>query len=144
MSYENSSTQTAAAVADDSLAFGRDGERLMAHAQSPGTPVYLVMFGTRRHVPDETTYFNLFANWDGIIIDPDLGSIPEGPPLTSGALLMRATGTAPVYLLTNGLKHWVTSQEAMTRYAFDYDKVQEWLPIAVDSIPSGPDINWPQ
>jgi hypothetical protein len=107
--------------------------------------VYLIMDGGyRRLIPNPPTYNNLFRSWNGIISDIGVGLIPELPPLSNLAVLVRAAGTAPVYLVSNGRKCWVTSKEAMDRYDFASNKIVELSPAVVDAIPNGPNINWPQ
>lgn len=77
------------------------------------------------------------ALWDALI-----NRIPDGPAMTSGALLIRADGTNGVYLLTNGLKHLIASPAVMTYCSFDWTKVKQ-LPLVVrDAIPDGPVINY--
>src|SRR5262245_24593851 len=76
--------------------------------KSPNAPaIYLIdPDGYRRWIPDPDTYNNLFRDWNGIVVDIDVVSIPEGAPLTSGAVLARPSNAAPVYLVSNGQKRW--------------------------------------
>ena len=117
-----------------------EGKRLVPHAQTPGTPVCLVLFGLRRHIPDEPTYFSLWSSWDGIIIDPHLTSIPEGPPLSADAHLARAVDEKPVYLVTNGMKYWITSPAIFDKYGFDWNLIRVVRSSELNAIPSGQDI----
>lgn len=106
-------------------------------------PVYLILEGTRRHIPNPATYDNLFIDWSGIYIAVDLDQIPEGDPLSDGAILAQAAPRpgeefpAPVHLITNG-KKWFAAQPK--RYHFDPRKARLVPPVVMDLIPSGPDL----
>jgi hypothetical protein len=114
------------------------GQRLMAPGQSA---IYIVdPNGYLRHIPDPATYNNLFRDWNGVIIDVNLIDIAQGPPLTPGAVLALGSGTSPVYLVTNGVKDWITSPAAMDKYYFNWGRVLTVPDVLVDFIPNG--INW--
>ncbi len=106
-------------------------------------PVYLVVNGFRRWVPNPDTYNNLFKSGATIIQDPHAGVVSEGPALTSGAILAKADGRDPIYLLTNGVKMWIPSPAIFDRYQFDWGKVKTLSTVVIDSIPNGPDIEGP-
>ena len=102
--------------------------------------IYLIdPSGARRWVPDPTTYNNLFRDWNGVVVHIDINEIFEGTALTSGAILGRATNAAPVYLISNGVKRWITSPAVMDKYYFNWNRIYVMPPSAIDSIPSGPD-----
>ena len=107
--------------------------------KSPNAPqVYLIdPDGYRRWIPNPPTYNNLFRDWNGIITDIDTNEISEASPLTDGAVLARGIGTAPVYLVSNGMKRWITSPTAMDKYYFNWNTVVQIPSILVDSIPTG-------
>ena len=108
----------------------------------PNAPaIYLIDQGYRRWIPDPPTYDNLFRNWDGVVVDIDIIEIPEATPLSHGASLARAAGTAPVHLVSNGQKRWVTSPAVMDKYWFAWNKVVEVPASLIDSIPSGSPIS---
>ncbi len=101
--------------------------------------VYLIdPRGFRRWIPDPTTYNNLFRDWAGIVIDIDINEIPEASPLTSTAVLVKSN-TAPVYLVSNGMRRWITSPEVMDKYTFAWERILTLPPSVVDSIRRGPD-----
>jgi hypothetical protein len=109
--------------------------------KSPAAPaIYLVLDGFRRWIPDPDTYNNLFRDWNGVIVDIDIDSVPEGSSLTSGAVLARPIGMAPVYLVSNSAKRWVTSPAAMDKYYFAWNRIIEVPHVLLDSIPEGPPI----
>jgi hypothetical protein len=100
-------------------------------------PIYLIdPEGYRRWIPDPTTYNNLFRDWNGVVVALDVASIPERPALSHGAVLVRGDGQAPVYLVSNGVKRWITSPAAMDKYYFSWDRIQVLPPVVVDSIPT--------
>src|ERR1700732_1131 len=75
-----------------------------------GPQVYLIdPEGYRRWIPNPTTYNHLFRDWNGIITDINTIEIAEAAPLTDGAVLAVGAGTGPVYLVSNGMKRWITS-----------------------------------
>lgn len=57
-----------------------------------------------------------------------------GPALSNGAYLLRGSG-APVYLVTNGKKHWITSPATMARFKFSWGKIRVKSNYIVKSIP---------
>ena len=109
--------------------------------QLPGAPqVYLVLNGFRCWVPDPATFTNLFVSGATIIPDINIGVVAEGQPLTSGAVLAQASGSAPVYLVSNGVKSWIPTPAIFSRYQFNASKIQVVAPILINSIPNGPDV----
>jgi hypothetical protein len=104
-------------------------------------PVYLILDGYRRWIPDPDTYNNLFRDWNGIIVDINIGDISEGSQLAYGAVLARPAGAAPVYLVSNSIKRWITSPAAMDKYYFAWDRIVVVPHILLDSIPEGPSIS---
>jgi hypothetical protein len=70
----------------------------------PNGTVYLILDGTRRHIPNPDTYNNLFRDWSGIIIDIDIDDVNQGSALTIGAVLARPINGSSVYLVSNGVK----------------------------------------
>jgi len=104
---------------------------------------FLVLDGTRRHIPDPPTFISLFGT-SGVDEVLDIDSIPKADhpldSLTPGAVLVRAEGTDPIYLVSNGVKRHITSPEAINKYHFHGSGVP--LPsVAVNSIPVGDPIN---
>ena len=108
----------------------------------PNRPeIYLIDRGFRRWIPDPGTYNNLFRDWNGIVVDIDIDDIPLGPAITSGAVLVRAAGTAPVYLVDQGVKRWIVSPAIMDQYYFAWNRVYVLPAGSVDPIPVGPNID---
>jgi hypothetical protein len=105
------------------------------------TAIYLVdPEGYRRWIPDPSTYNSLFVDWNGIVIDIDVAEIPLAPSITVGAVLARPAGMAPVYLVSNGVKRWVTLPTVMDKYHFAWNHVVNVPHVLLDFIPTGP--NW--
>lgn len=112
-----------------------DGERVMA---TNSAPVYLILHGHLRWIPNPTTYTNLFASWDGIIVSDYLvDNVPGGPALTNGAVLAKGSGS-PVYLVTNGQKLWIPNPETFNKFGFSWDKIVTVPDVVIDFIPTGP------
>lgn len=104
--------------------------------QNPGEKaVYLVIDGVRHHVPDELTYFNLWANWAGL--QPGGAVIDIGAPLVSGSYLARERETGMVYLVGR-TKRWIPNERILDQYAFDRSRIRT---VNRASLPErGPDI----
>jgi hypothetical protein len=101
-------------------------------------PIYLIdPEGYRRWIPNPATYENLFRDWNGVVPVLDVTSVPERAALSSGAVLVRGEGTAPVYLVSNGMKRWITSPATMDKYYFAWNKIHVLPPVVVDSIRTG-------
>ena len=96
--------------------------------------------GYRRWIPNPATYNNLFRNWDGVVTDIDIGEIAMSAPLSNGAILARAASTAPVFLVSNGIKRWITSPPVMDKYYFNWNRIYVVPDVLVNFIPAGP--NW--
>lgn len=110
--------------------------------KGPASPaIYVVIDGYRRWIPDPATYNNLFRDWNGVIVVSNLPDIAEAEPLTSGAVLARPAGMAPVYLVSNGVKRWITAPSVMDKYYFNWSRVQNLPPNVVNSIPTGSTIS---
>jgi hypothetical protein len=134
---------TGAATAGSAVHFLRPRPDLAGlRVQSPNTaPIYLIdPEGYRRWIPNPATYDSLFRNWNGVAVDLGTNLIASRPALDDGAFLARAPGTAPVYLVSNGVKRWVVSPATMDKYWFDWSKVRDVPAPALNSIPTGP--NW--
>lgn len=102
--------------------------------------VYLIdPDGFLRWIPNPPTYNNLFRDWNGIIVDIDVNEIAQGVPLSDGAVLAKGA-TAPVYLVSNGEKRWITSPAAMDKYYFNWRTIVVMPQVLLDSIPTGN--NW--
>jgi hypothetical protein len=115
------------------------GKRIEA---AGGTAIYLVDDdGTKRYVPDVTTYNNLFRDWSGIQT-LDVSTIRSGPDLTIGAYLAASSNAAgtPIYLVTNGQKRHITSGAVMDKFYLNGNAVQTVPQTTLDSLPNGPDL----
>jgi hypothetical protein len=111
----------------------------VVRGRTSGVATYLVNQGTRHLIPDELTFNNLFTNWGIIITYDDLAFIDKGPDLTSGAVLVRGNGVA-TWLITNGQKMPINSEEIMSRYHFDYQKIAYVPQVLLDAATVGPPV----
>jgi hypothetical protein len=108
----------------------------------PNRPeIYLIdPDGYRRWIPNPETYNNLFRDWNGVVTDINIDQIALGSQLTYGAVLARAVNSAPVYIVSNGMKRWITSPAVMDKYHFNWSRVYVVPHVLVDFIPHG--ANW--
>ena len=104
--------------------------------------IYLVLFGLRRWIIDPDDYNHLFRDWGGVLRFPktsDLDAIiPESESLTPGVRLAKGQGSAPIYLITDTVRMWVTSPAVMDKYWFSWDQVVVVPDVVIGSIPLGP------
>ena len=113
---------------------------------SDTTPVYLVLFGQKCHVPSPQTATNLFgSSWGSFVksvSQSTFNTVPTGQSLTAGSCLVQATGQAQIYLYTWGSKYWITSMGVMTTYHFNSGNLISGLnPQLVEAMPQGSNIS---
>ncbi|PSJ26899.1 hypothetical protein B7P34_20475 [Streptosporangium nondiastaticum] len=121
---------------------GRHPELNGARVKGVNSPaIYLILDGKRRWIPNPATYNNLFRDWNGIQSVVDIGAIDDGGQLSDGAILAKSPSGPAVYLVSNGIKRWITSPAAMDKYYFDWNKIVNLSPVALDSIPTGASIS---
>ncbi len=114
-----------------------DGERVKG---SNSAPIYLILHGQLRWIPNPTTYTNLFASWNNVIVSDYLvDSVPSGPALTNGAVLAKGSGAA-TYLVTNGQKLWIPNPDTFNKFSFNSAKVVTVPDVVINAIPSGPNV----
>ncbi|MGW7363690.1 hypothetical protein ACWGI8_09730 [Streptomyces sp. NPDC054841] len=106
-----------------------------------GPAIYLILDGKRRHIPNPETYNNLFRDWNGIQHVVDAAAIDNGGPLSDGAFLGKAPNAPEVYLVSNGVKRWITSPAAMDKYHFAWNRIVSISPVALHAIPTGASIS---
>ena len=101
--------------------------------------IYLIDEGKKRHIPDPTTYNNLFRSWE-YFEDLDVNDIETGTSITPGAVLVSGDATPHVYLIDGGCKRHVTSPAVMDKYHFRWP-TQPVPQAVIDAIPTGPAIS---
>jgi hypothetical protein len=114
-----------------------DGVRIQSVNNSA---VFLIIDGQRHWIPNETTYFNLFRSFDGIVKDAHINDIDEGEQLSDGAILARSPDFANVYLVSNGMRRWISSRGVFDRYQFNSRKIVSIPSVVLFTIPEGPPI----
>ena len=106
--------------------------------------IYLVLFGLRRWILSPNDYNNLFRDWNGVLRFPKQSTldatIPASGSLTPGVLLAKGAASAPIYLITDNLRMWVTSPQVMDKYYFAWNRVVVVPDNLVTSIPLGPNL----
>ena len=89
-------------------------------------------------MPDPYTYNRIFRDWNGIFDDPALNDIPDAGPLSYGASVIRADGTAAVYFVSGGIKRWVPSPPVMDKCNFNWPTGGDVVgPAVAAAIPDG-------
>jgi hypothetical protein len=134
-----------------------NGLRLQQYGE---TDVYLIDQGLRRLIPNAAVMSRLFNNgndWEyeyqpdasSVILDLHVNQIDAGPRLPDECLMFQVSDSPQVFLLDwdeheTHIKRWITSEEAMERFQFDWDKIKDWnVPLDDLDLPDGPDISWP-
>jgi len=111
-------------------------------------PLYLILDGYKCHIPNMTTLTNLFVPNPTITPDAGLNEITTGNPITNGAVLARAIGTAGVYLISAPpappnatiCKMGIVSTHIFERYQFNSAKIVEVPLVVLEGIPTGPNV----
>lgn len=104
------------------------------------TPIYLVdPDGYRRFVPFPLTFMNLFEDRSLLqtLVYSGAARIAEGPPLDNGAVLLRGSSCERIYLLDQGRKRLITSQQVMDKYGFSEGGIVVVPKILMDAVPDG-------
>ncbi len=99
--------------------------------------IYLILDGLRCHIPNPTTYNLLFRNGASPGINPDLLEIEEGLVLSNEACLMKTPTDHPIYLVNNGRKRHIVSEEVMDKYKFNWKTIKQVPAAIVAAIPDG-------
>jgi hypothetical protein len=129
--------------------------------------VYLIDEGRRRLIPSDTVMARLFTDGEtegegededrsydyhpltGVILDLHVNQIDAGRPLPEECVIFEAADSPQVFLLDSDsggeqVKRWITDEETMDRFQFDWDKIKSWdVALADLDLPDGPDISWP-
>lgn len=116
-----------------------EGKRLKG---STGASVYLVLDNTLRHIVDTTVYEGLFGSKTvtfDLIPQPLIDAYAKGPPLDAHTPLVKGFD-APVCLIDQGKKRWITSVDAFNRYGFNWGKVVS-IGSIIDLVPTGANIS---
>mmetsp|Transcript_59688 Transcript_59688/g.53750 ORF Transcript_59688/g.53750 Transcript_59688/m.53750 type:complete len:146 (+) Transcript_59688:76-513(+) len=108
--------------------------------------IYLCIDRKLRHIPNPTTYNNLFNAWTYTnIVTATFNLYAQDSPLVNGAVLFKGSGPA-VYLTDNSgsgatKKRWITNPTAFNKYDFDWAKINTYPDSIVNAIPTGNNIN---
>ena len=104
------------------------------------TPIYLIdPEGYRRLVPFPLTFMNLFEDRAvlQVLVASTVTEIAEGPALDNGAILLRGSSCERIYLLDQGKKRLITSEQVMNKYGFSERAVVVVPKILIDAVPEG-------
>jgi hypothetical protein len=99
--------------------------------------VFLVDTGFKRLITTPQIYNRLFVDWKSIEPVQDVESIPNGPPLSDGAVLVSAEGGDKLYLVDRGVRRLIGSDELFEKYGFNRKKVAVVPPLVLESVPAG-------
>ena len=82
----------------------------------------------------------IFKDWNGIgINDYSVDNVPQGLPLTSGAVLAKGTGPE-IYVIANSQKLWIPDPNVFSKFYFNSGKVVTVSNVIINSIPQGMNI----
>ncbi len=120
-----------------------DGCRLFI----PGQPeVWLVFHGQRHRIASPRVYESLFKDAEGLVEEPGLGAIAEGPDLGEGTCLVRPQESLSIYLVTAGeggivRRHLVLNWDSMCDFGFDEAKVVTVPALVFEGLAPGRDLS---
>ena len=107
--------------------------------RTPAGDVYLIDDRKKRHVTNPVALAEVFGSRSFVTFD-DQNSIMEGPPINNDNRLVRAPGTAAIYLIDQGRRRHIADPNTMNYYGFfgpvhdidqrDLDHYPDWSPIA--------------
>jgi hypothetical protein len=101
--------------------------------------VYLIdPSGHRRRIPDETTYRRLFRDWSGIADAIESDDVPELPPLSESAMLLRGDASDDVFLVDRGQKRRIRDARVLDKYWFDPARISVVRQALVNHLSLGP------
>ncbi len=93
--------------------------------QSPGHPaVYIIIDYKKRPILNASVYSKLFRSWDGIVKDPMISSLSNGPDLGENCMLFKYSNRDTVYFFDGKVKHPFLNAGAFNKYNFDWEKIQ--------------------
>ncbi|HSI63809.1 MAG TPA: hypothetical protein VLE43_11840 [Candidatus Saccharimonadia bacterium] len=99
--------------------------------------VYFIDTGFKRLVTTPQIFNRLFVSWTSIEPMTDLESIPSGPPLSEGAVLVTAEGGDKIYLVDRGVRRLIGSDQLFEKYGFNRKKIAVVPPLVLESVPAG-------
>ncbi len=114
-----------------------------------GSAVYFVSNGVLNHIASSQVFFDMGLSWNEVQVTPSIQpNWPVGPAISSigqvswpNGMLVRVTGTNPVYLIENGTLRWVASSSVFLGMGFQWSQV---LGLShLPSLPKGTDVTSP-
>ena len=119
--------------------------------KAPGTAAvyYVTDACTKRAFTKPHIYFTYFTSWSGVqlrsdilsIPDDSLGFMPYGPLYTLNAgSLVKTVGDPRVYVILDGVKQWISSEEVFDALGYKWSWVEDVDPRLLDRFASGGEI----
>lgn len=103
----------------------------------PGDPrIWLIDRGLKRHIPNESTFNNLFRNWSYREV-LDIDAIQTGPPISNGAFLGRAIGEVAVFLFDQHEKRHIVNEATMDKYNLNWGRICSLPKLVVEMTATG-------
>lgn len=113
-----------------------DGLRVASHSTSA---IYLAMWGQLHWIPNPATFNSIFKDWNGIVnSDYLVDNMPKGPALATGSFIANSAPAPAWYFVTLGRKLHIPNPATVTR--FNFRSPVSIPPLALDYIPTGPDV----
>jgi len=100
--------------------------------------VYLYLNGRCQHIPDPSTFNNLFTSWGAVKVISRWRwpSCRKGASISRGAFLGQGHGRYEVYLFSNGKKRHIASPSTMSKCNFSWRRVRRLSTRYVDRTPT--------
>ena len=104
--------------------------------------IYLIDSGQKRWIPNRVIFEELFR-WGKVVVvtDFELNTYGNGSDVTfPDGVLIRKGSTAPVYVLSNGAKRWVSTRSVFDSLGYNIGKVHSISDSVFNNYPTGPDL----
>lgn len=107
---------------------------LLKEASDPR--VYLIFGGAKFWIPSEHAFAALGLSWPSVRVVQD-GSLAYIADIPGDGTLLKELSSDPVYVVINGLRHWITSPGDFDAHGFSWDKLRVIPDGALIAIPDG-------
>jgi hypothetical protein len=116
------------------------GQRL--RGSTSDLAVYLIdTDGSKRWIPDQPTYLNLFDDFSGVGRTDAVYGTVSGAVIGSGAYLARTEEDTNVWFVEGGQKRLVPGSSVMTKFGFSSAKVRVVPQSTLDALSRGRDLS---
>ncbi len=99
--------------------------------------VYVIYGNAKFWIPSPQVFSAMGFNWNNVKVVPD-GSLTCMSGVPIDGTLLKEFSTAPVYVMKNGKKCWISSPQVFNRLGFNWGDVRVVPDGGLSAIPDGP------